>query len=115
MFHCDRGDAFHHRIVTDALGHERIGDARIATRHNVEHAIQAFAADVADHFVFVFQLTELSRGDFAEALCAFRQLVPQYDFELLQRHRGDKGITGIGSRPWQAGVTTHFFRRSPAS
>src|SRR5436190_16727812 len=48
VLHGDTDDAFERAVVADALGHYRIGDLAAGVLDDVEHAVEALAAHVAD-------------------------------------------------------------------
>lgn len=81
------------------LGHRGIRRPTVAVLDDIQHPVEALAANIADHLVFRLEPIEFARRDLAKRLGAFGKLVAQYDFQLLQRDGGDKGVAGIGACP----------------
>src|SRR5436853_100613 len=48
VLHGNADDAFERAVIADALGHDRIGDLTLRILDDVEHAVEALAAHVAD-------------------------------------------------------------------
>ena len=75
---------------------------------DVEHAVEALAAHVADAGVLALERQQLRLGDGAQPLGALVELVAQHDVELLQGDRRGQRVAGIGAGPRQAGVAAHL-------
>src|SRR5262245_33214418 len=83
VLHRDRYDPFQRAVVADALGHYRIGAARLLVFDDIEHAIEALAAHLAGAGIFPLEREELLLGELPQPVCALVELVAQNDLQLL--------------------------------
>src|SRR5215471_5683687 len=103
----DRYDAFQGAVVADALGHYRIGGARRLVFDDIEHAVEALTANLADAGMFPLEREQLLLGELPKPVCALVELVAQDDLQLLQGHGRGKRVAGIGAGPGEPAVAPH--------
>src|SRR5215470_2502892 len=107
VLHRDRYDAFQGAVVADALGHYRIGGARRLVFDDIEHAVEALTANLADAGIFPLEREQLLLGELPDPVCALVELVAQDDLQLLQGHGRGKRVAGIGAGPGEPAVAPH--------
>src|SRR3954447_528630 len=101
----DPNDTLERGVVPNSLCHDWIRLLRVAILHDVEHPVEALAANVADAFVLRLQGRELRLCEFPEPFRALVQLVPQHDVELLERHSGGHWVARIGASPREPAIS----------
>ena len=92
-------DAFERAVVADALGHDRVRHLGLLVLDDVQHAVEALAAHVADALVLVLELVQLALGDGPEPLGALGELVAHDDVELLQGDGRGQRVARSRCRP----------------